>query len=136
MGDLMATLELTKDNIDQTIEGNDVVLIHFSAPWNEPCKAFQAIFESASERYPDMVFAVCNTEEQREITEMFKVEQLPTLVVFRQRAVVFGQHGAITAAHLDDLLTRVAHLDMEAIHDAIAKQEADAESDQRGEVEG
>lgn len=123
----MATIELTKDIIDDTIEKNDVVLINFSAPWSEPCKASDAIFEAASQRFPEAIFAVCNTEEQREVTAMFKVESLPTLVVFRQRAVVFGQSGAITAPHLDDLMTRVLHLDMEAIHEAIAKQETEAE---------
>ena len=62
-GVCMATIELTKDNIDQTIEDNDIVLIDFTAPWMEPCKAFSAIFEAASERYPDAVFISAKTGE-------------------------------------------------------------------------
>ena len=54
----MATTTLTTDNFEQTITENDIVLLDFWASWCGPCRMFGPVFEEASEKNPDMVFAV------------------------------------------------------------------------------
>ena len=79
----MAVMQLTQENIESTINDHDIVVIDFCAPWCGPCQTFKPIFESASEKHTDAVFASCNTEEQSELAAMFQIRSIPTLVVFR-----------------------------------------------------
>ena len=60
----MATLEITAENLDATVEDNDIVLVDFWASWCGPCRQFAPVFEAASERHDDVVFGSVNTEEQ------------------------------------------------------------------------
>lgn len=134
----MSTLELTKDNFEQTItptEGEEnIVLIDFWASWCGPCKMFGPIFEAAAEKYPGIVFAKCNTEEQQELAGMFQIRSIPTLMVFREGLAIFQQAGALPAEVLDDLVTQVKALDMEEVRAKIAahlqQQQGEGEAEQ------
>ena len=93
----MATVELTKENFEQVVTGNDLVFVDFWAPWCGPCKSFAPVFEEASEKYPDAVFAKVNTEEEQEIAAHFQIRSIPTLMVFREKIIIFSQPGALPA---------------------------------------
>jgi thioredoxin len=119
----MAVQQLTKDNVEQLIESNDTVIIDFWAPWCGPCQAFKPIFEAASENHPGVTFAACDTEEQAELAARFQIRSIPTLFVFREGTPVFGQPGMLPAEALDELIRKVAELDMEELRSKVAEQE-------------
>ena len=79
----MAYVELTKENFEEIITGNDTVIIDFWAEWCGPCKAFGPVFEKVSDDYPDVVFAKVNTELEQEIAGWFQIMSIPTLMAFR-----------------------------------------------------
>jgi thioredoxin 1 len=118
----MAVHELTKDNIEHTIENNDIVVIDFWASWCAPCQAFKPIFEAASEQHEDVHFASCNTEEESALASMFQIRSIPTLVVFREQIPIFGQPGMLPAESLEDLLTKVKALDMNEVRAQVEAQ--------------
>ena len=119
----MATVELTLESFEGSINGNDIVLVDFWAPWCGPCRQFAPVYESMSERYPDVVFAKVNTEEQRELAHHFQIRSIPTLMVFREQIIVFAQPGALPPAALADILEKVRALDMEQVRKDIAEAE-------------
>ncbi len=119
----MATIELTKENFDQTINGGKTVIIDFWAPWCGPCRGFAPVFEKASESHPDVVFAKINSDEQQELAGAFNIRSIPTLMVFREKVVLFQQAGALPGQALEQVLTQVKSLDMAKVHEEIAQQQ-------------
>jgi thioredoxin 1 len=119
----MATVELTKDNFEQTVNGNPIVIVDFWAPWCGPCRGFAPVFEKASEAHPDVVFAKVNSDEQQELAGAFNIRSIPTLMVFREKVILFQQAGALPGQALDQVLTQAKSLDMAKVHEEIAQQQ-------------
>jgi len=118
----MATINLTMDALDSTLENNDIVLIDFWAEWCAPCKMFGPIFEKASEKYPDMAFTKVDTEVERELAGAFGISSIPTLAIFRDKILLFKQPGALPEAALEDIITQVKNLDMDQVRAEIEAQ--------------
>ncbi len=123
----MAYVELTQDNLESVITGNDIVIIDFWAPWCGPCRSFAPVFEAASEKYPNVVFAKVNTEVEQSIGASFQIRSIPTLMVFRENVILYSEAGALPASGLDQLLEQVLAIDMAEVHKQIAEGQAVAE---------
>ena len=119
----MATLDLTKDNFEQTVLNNDLVVLDFWAPWCGPCQGFAPVYEAISEKYADIVFAKVNTEEEQELAGYFQIRSIPTLMVFREKIIIFSQPGALPGAALEEIIAKAQTLDMEQIRAEIAAEE-------------
>jgi thioredoxin len=128
----MATVELTKENFEQVVSTNPMVVVDFWAPWCGPCKGFAPVFEGASEQHQDVVFAKVNTDDEQEIAGAFGIRSIPTLMVFREKVLLFQQAGALPASALEQVLEQTKALDMEQVHAEIAKQESAERDDSDG----
>jgi thioredoxin 1 len=116
----VATIELTEANFEKTITDNDIVLVDFWAPWCAPCRSFAPTYESVSEKYPDVVFAKVNTEEQQALGGHFQIRSIPTLMIFREQIIIFSQAGSLPASALEDVIGKAKELDMEMVRKEIA----------------
>ena len=127
----MATVDLSLDTLESTIEGNDIVLIDFWAEWCGPCKSFAPTYEKVSEEYENIVFAIVDTEAHQELAAQFQIRSIPTLVAFKDQVGIFAQPGALPEDALRDLIGQIEGLDMEEVRKEIAAQEvSDQASDQ------
>ena len=132
----MATIHLTTENFEDTIEKNDIVVIDYYADWCGPCKAFAPIFEKASEQHTDVVFAKVDTEAQTELAAAFDIRSIPTLMVFREKILIFAQPGMLPGDAFEELLGKVKELDMAEVRKKIAEHEAEHEHEHDHECHG
>ncbi len=120
----MATIALTKDNFEQVVNGNDMVLVDFWAPWCGPCKGFAPVFEASSEKHADIVFGKVNTDEEQDLAASFNIRSIPTLMFFREKVILFSQAGALPGSALEQVITQGRDLEMGLVHKEIADRES------------
>lgn len=120
----MAAITLTAANFEQTIMDNDMIFVDFWADWCGPCKSFAPVFESASEKHTDIVFGKVDTQNQQQLAAQFNIRSIPTLMIFREKIMIFQQAGALPAAALEELIGKAKELDMDTVRAEIAKQQA------------
>jgi thioredoxin len=118
----MATIKLTKDNFDDTVANNDIVIVDFWAQWCAPCRSFAPIFETASENSTDVVFGKVNTEEEQELAAAFQVRSIPMIMILRDQIVLYAQPGMLGAQQLDNLIKQTKDIDMDKVREEIAKE--------------
>lgn len=120
----MSTVKLGQADFEEAVARNDMVLVDFWASWCAPCRAFAPVFEKASEKYPDIVFAKVDTEAEQELAGALGIYSIPTLMVFREQVLLYSQAGALPAPALEQLITKARELDMDKVREEIAANAA------------
>ena len=119
----MAVVELTKDNFEDVVTNNPFVIVDFWAPWCGPCRSFAPTYEKVSEDHPEVVFAKVNTEDEQEIAGHFQIRSIPTLMIFRDKIIIYSEAGALPESAFRDLVAKANELDMDDVRAQMAEQQ-------------
>ena len=118
-----ATVEVNAKNFKEVVERDGIVLLDWWAPWCGPCRVFGPTYEKVAGKHPDITFGKVNTEDQQDLAGAFDIRSIPTLMILRDKVLLFSQPGALPEAGLEDLIRQVRALDMEKVRAEIAEQE-------------
>ncbi len=122
----MAIVELNQTNFEDVVTRNDMVIVDFWAPWCGPCRSFAPVYEQVAQKHADIVFAKVNTEEEQALAAMFQIRSIATLMILRDKIVIFSQPGALPAAALEQIIGKAKALDMDEVRRQVAAQQAEA----------
>jgi len=120
----MATVEVTAENFETLIGGADLALVDFWASWCGTCRMIGPVFERVSEQHEDAVFGKVDTEAQQALAASFGITSIPTLMIIRDKVILYAQPGAISESVLEDLIAKAREVDMDEVRASIAEQQA------------
>ena len=120
----MATVELTRENFDEVVSRGGSVLIDFWAAWCGPCRMFAPVFEKAAAQHEDIVFGKVDTEAQPALAGAFQISSIPTLMVIRDKVVLYAQPGALPAPALEEIISKTREIDMDDVRRQLEQQGA------------
>ncbi len=123
---MKATVDVTESNFKSVVEKEGIVLVDWWAPWCGPCRVFGPTFEKVAGKHPDVTFAKVNTEDQPGLAGAFEIRSIPTLMILRDKVLLYSQAGALPEAALEDILRQVRALDMDKVRAEVAEQEKKA----------
>jgi thioredoxin 1 len=119
-----ATVELNSESFRETVDRDGTVFLDWWAPWCGPCRSFAPIYEGVAAKNPDITFAKINTEEHPDLSGLFQIQAIPTLMVFRDGILLFAQAGALPATALEKLVEQVKALDMNEVRKELAARQS------------
>lgn len=111
----MNIVTITKENFDEIITKNELVVVDFWAEWCAPCRSFSQIYEQVAQQNPDIIFGKVNTEEQSELAAEFHVRSIPMVMIIRRKIVIFSESGLLPEVALQDLLNQAKALDIDKV---------------------
>jgi len=84
----MSTIKVTDADVQETIQGNDLVLVDIWAPWCGPCLALAPVLEEVAKENPNIVVAKLNQDENPGTAQNYGVMGLPTMLLFKNGELV------------------------------------------------
>ena len=93
------------ENFNEIINSNQLTLVDFFATWCGPCKSMHPILEQLKEQMGDKVRIIkIDVDKNEALSVTYRVQAVPTFMLFKNGQVVWRQSGALSLSALKDIV--------------------------------
>lgn len=95
------------EKFQELIQGTTPILVDYFAPWCGPCKMMHPILEEVKKQLGERLKIIkvdIDQPNNRQNVNLYGVQAVPTLILFKAGKVVWRQSGAIPAPQLKQIL--------------------------------
>jgi thioredoxin 1 len=105
-------IALNDENFENEVLNSETpVLVDFWAEWCGPCRALAPVIEEIAEEYGEnLKVGKLNVDENPGAPSAFEIRSIPTLIAFKDGAVVDRAVGALPKNQIADLIDTVLEL--------------------------
>lgn len=124
----MTVLSVTEDTLHPLLARRAPVVLFFSAAWSTPGRNLDPLYTAAALQHTDMVFAHIDTDKEAALTKDFGVRLVPTLMVIREKILVYRESGAFSAEDLARIIEHARLIDMDDLRNELAAWSGDMDA--------
>lgn len=97
-----------KLTFQELINGEKPVLVDFFAEWCGPCKMMAPILQDLAADSGDQVSVIkVDVDKNPQVAEHFRIQGVPTLILFKQGAQIWRQSGVVPLSLLKSTIASV-----------------------------
>jgi thioredoxin 1 len=97
-----------KKSFQELINGDQPVLVDFSAEWCGPCKMMPPILKELKDELRDSITIIkLDVDRNPKVARDFQIQSVPTLMIFQKGDVKWRQSGVVPARQLQEIVQRV-----------------------------
>lgn len=104
--------DLIAEQLNETINVNNMVLVAFWASWYGPDRLFVPTFHASSNKHSDVVHLNVDTKAERQLALAAQIRSIPTLVAFKKGKPLLSQAGDLTPAVPGYLVQQIKAFDV------------------------
>ncbi len=101
------TSGLTKQQFEQLLNTNKIVLVDFYADWCAPCRKIKPYIEEIAKEMKDKVEVITiNADDNKALLDQLQIDELPTLQIYRNKKATWTNIGLTTKEEIVKALNK------------------------------